>query len=278
MRHENEIIITGFDADSEGSDSENFVKSKESLNDKNSVTIDCVDSPQPGTSSQFTETQVPEIEISPPKQESKASKMETLNLSEEYPDIDRNGNLNDSYASVENFDSPKIITTVIKRPRRKDFSKFNRSNRKSKNCATFYYKHVDTDSEQKNFNSAASNDENFLSSEVTSEEESWDYTNANATEINESDLNGNSMIIEEELVTDENERPLARRLNFGDAIEINCNGNAENNVPVIMQNEIKHIEVKQTSVISSSMVSKRLFKTISFLPFSFPTFYSFDVT
>lgn len=38
--------------------------------------------------------------------------------------------------------------TVIKRPKKIDISKFNRSNRKSKNCAIFYFKHLDTDNEQ----------------------------------------------------------------------------------------------------------------------------------
>lgn len=37
-------------------------------------------------------------------------------------------------------DSPE--NTITKRPKNKDFSKFHRSNRKSKNCAIFYFKHV----------------------------------------------------------------------------------------------------------------------------------------
>ena len=38
-------------------------------------------------------------------------------------------------------------TQATKRPRKVDSSKFNRSNRKSKNCAIFYFKHLDTDAE-----------------------------------------------------------------------------------------------------------------------------------
>lgn len=46
--------------------------------------------------------------------------------------------------------SPQIIDTIVKRPNKKiDISKFNRSNRKSKNCAIFYFKHLDTDTEQR---------------------------------------------------------------------------------------------------------------------------------
>lgn len=61
--------------------------------------------------------------------------------------------------------------TVIKRP--KDFSKFHRSNRKSKNCAIFYYKHVDTDTDQLNNGSDA--EQPVVSSEA-SEEEVWEFT------------------------------------------------------------------------------------------------------
>jgi hypothetical protein len=63
--------------------------------------------------------------------------------------------------------------TVIKRPRPKDFSKFHRSNRKSKNCAIFYYKHVDTDTDQLNDEGDA---EKPLVSSENSEEEIWEFT------------------------------------------------------------------------------------------------------
>jgi hypothetical protein len=61
--------------------------------------------------------------------------------------------------------------TVIKRPRPKDFSKFHRSNRKSKNCAIFYYKHVDTDTDQ-----LENGAEKPLVSSENSEEEIWEFT------------------------------------------------------------------------------------------------------
>ena len=71
----------------------------------------------------------------------------------------------------KSFNTPKVA--VVRRS--KDISKFNRSNRKSKNCAIFYYKHVDTDNDQVTNNE---NEQN-LASETTSEEEIWEYANAN---------------------------------------------------------------------------------------------------
>jgi hypothetical protein len=89
------------------------------------ATLNCVDGPE-----------VPDIEITPPNRNSMeiqtVMETQTMKVIQNFPEPDRNGNL-----------SPE---TALNRPRNKDFSKFNRSNRKSKNCATFYYKHVDTDS------------------------------------------------------------------------------------------------------------------------------------
>lgn len=72
----------------------------------------------------------------------------------------------------ESYETPH--GTVIKRIRPKDFSKFHRSNRKSKNCAIFYYKHVDTDTDL--LNTEPEVDQPLVSSE-NSEEEVWEYTN-----------------------------------------------------------------------------------------------------
>lgn len=60
-----------------------------------------------------------------------------------------------STASVNplNNASPQGAT---KRTRQPDASKFNRSNRKSKNCATFYFKHSDTDGDTKGWSTQAS--------------------------------------------------------------------------------------------------------------------------
>lgn len=231
---ENEIIITGFDADSEGSDSE----SKE-------VTVDCVDCPEPGTSAQFLVTIVPDIEITPPNHNQSVMETKTMEIIESFPERDRNGNLNDSFQDAPNFGSPTIVNTVLKRPRNKDFSKFNRSNRKSKNCATFYYKHVDTDSEQNNLNAVVGEEDNFVSSEATSEEETWDYTNANAMEMNEEDFNGNVLVEEEEEEEDGPKTLTIRRLDFGE-------DEVEQKVPEF--NGIQEMETK-TTVVSCTKVS-----------------------
>lgn len=80
--------------------------------------------------------------------------------------------------------------TPQKRSRKVDISKFNRSNRKSKNCAIFYFRHLDTDGEQKGFSSQGS--EAFKSSEPSTDEE-WYYTNngGGGEEENNEASNGN---------------------------------------------------------------------------------------
>lgn len=134
---------------------------------------------------------------------------DSLNM--EDVETDHNGNMDLSITSNNTLtnETPK---TVIKRPRNKDFSKFNRSNRKSKNCAIFYYKHVDTDTEQTNRKLAENGDEAFVSSEPTSDEEQWDYSSAKIDEDqNEDELNGN-LLLDEDL-------QLSRRLSFGDNLD-----------------------------------------------------------
>lgn len=84
--------------------------------------------------------------------------------------------------------------SATKRFRQPDASKFNRSNRKSKNCATFYFKHSDTDGDAKGWSTQASEvgfvcmflnrigkskhlDFKFQSVNATSEEDEWFYSN-----------------------------------------------------------------------------------------------------
>jgi hypothetical protein len=55
--------------------------------------------------------------------------------------------------------SPKLNNTIVKRPKKIDISKFNKSNRKSKNCAIFYFKHMDTDTENNNENNGITGSE-----------------------------------------------------------------------------------------------------------------------
>lgn len=73
----------------------------------------------------------------------------------------------------------------VKRPRKVDATKFNRSNRESKNCGTFYFKHSDTEPES---GSLKNNANDWSSQGATSElcsEEEWEYSKYN-------DINGNA--------------------------------------------------------------------------------------
>jgi hypothetical protein len=81
------------------------------------------------------------------------------------------------------FETPK--GTVIKRIRPKDFSKFHRSNRKSKNCAIFYFKHDDTDNDQINngSNNVEYEAEKPLDSSEGSEEEIWEFSNSTSNDV-----------------------------------------------------------------------------------------------
>lgn len=77
-------------------------------------------------------------------------------------------------------DDQTVPVTVRKRPKKPvDLSKFNRSDRKSKNCATFYFKHHDTDSDRNLVSGGSGTDDK--SQEETSEEE-WTYTMCNKNE------------------------------------------------------------------------------------------------
>ncbi|XP_039435434.1 klarsicht protein isoform X2 [Culex pipiens pallens] len=62
-----------------------------------------------------------------------------------------------------------------KRTKLNDLSKFNRSTRKSKNCATFYFKHLDTDSELNKDSSEQAKSEESTSSSSSSEGDEWVY-------------------------------------------------------------------------------------------------------
>lgn len=87
--------------------------------------------------------------------------------------------------------SPTKTNVACKRSRQTataDASKFNRSNRKSKNCAIFYFKHLDTDTENKDdeWSSQVESSEGVFNKSTigTSEddeeedEDEWFYTNS----------------------------------------------------------------------------------------------------
>lgn len=93
------------------------------------------------------------------------------------------------------------MATVKKRPAKKggDASKFNRSNRKSKNCAIYYFKHV-SDNEANNAKETTT-DEEVLNAANTSEDEDEEWI---FTAQNEEDEDENC----------EEEGTFKRRLNF----------------------------------------------------------------
>lgn len=72
----------------------------------------------------------------------------------------------------------KITTTPQRVNKPKDFSKFNRSNRKSKNCAIFYYKHKEND-EPSTVSSEDDDDDDVEDEDEEDEEEVWEYSNSN---------------------------------------------------------------------------------------------------
>lgn len=83
----------------------------------------------------------------------------------------------------------------IKRQRKVDPKKFNRSNRESKNFGTFYFKHSDTDPEngssKNNGNDWSSQD---ATSELCSDEEEWEYSKG--SDVNGNISNGNDDVTE----------------------------------------------------------------------------------
>ncbi|XP_063832715.1 uncharacterized protein LOC135081862 [Ostrinia nubilalis] len=92
----------------------------------------------------------------------------------------------------------KTPPTVIKRKKPVDSSKFNQSDRKSKNCATFYFRHHDTDSDRQMIET----DEK--SQEESSEEDEWTYVGAPKIANEDStDIMTSSVEIQCELPLDE---------------------------------------------------------------------------
>lgn len=93
--------------------------------------------------------------------------------------------------------TPSKQCAGVKRQRKVDATKFNRSNRESKNCATFYFKHSDTEPEngscKNNGNDWSSQD---ATSELCSDEEEWEYSKGN--DVNGNPSNGNEDAIDDE--------------------------------------------------------------------------------
>lgn len=112
--------------------------------------------------------------------------------------------------------SNSLPTTPSKqnRQRKHDATKFNNSNRESKNCATFYFKHPDTEPEtgntQNSCNDWSSQDAN---SEVYSEDDQWVYSNGN-------DVNGNASIHDESVIDANDMTAISMQVNINDSLMI----------------------------------------------------------
>lgn len=86
--------------------------------------------------------------------------------------------------------------------RQKDFSKFNRSNRKSKNCAIFYYKHIDTDNDQVNNEDGKESEPTTISTETSEEEEEeiWEYSNVNGDDLGNKNNNEDECAVSDDKI------------------------------------------------------------------------------
>lgn len=106
--------------------------------------------------------------------------------------------------------TPSKQMAGVKRQRKVDATKFNRSNRESKNCGTFYFKHSDTEPEtssiKHNGNDWSSQD---ATSELCSEEEEWEYSKG-------SDVNGNTSNSHEDALDNHNSADLSMQVNVND--------------------------------------------------------------
>lgn len=98
---------------------------------------------------------------------------------------------------------PRTPPTVVKRKKPVNTSKFNQTDRKSKNCATFYFRHHDTDSDGRQM---VETDEK---SQEESSEEEWTYVGGPKIANEDStDLMTSSVEIQCELPTDEKKEQL----------------------------------------------------------------------
>lgn len=90
----------------------------------------------------------------------------------------------------------KTPPTVVKRKKPVNTSKFNQSDRKSKNCATFYFRHHDTDSDRQMI-------ETDEKSQEESSEEEWTYVGGKVTNEESTDVMTSSVEIQCELPLDD---------------------------------------------------------------------------
>lgn len=101
--------------------------------------------------------------------------------------------------------TPIKQNSALKRSRKPDSTKFNRSNREAKNCATFYFKHSDTEPETGSGNNNGNDWSSQDASEINSEDE-WFYSNGQ-------DQNGNGLIGDES-----NLQEISMQVNYNESV------------------------------------------------------------
>lgn len=128
--------------------------------------------------------------------------------------VEMTQNMNDLYGSKSASlpPTPSKQMAGVKRQRKVDATKFNRSNRESKNCGTFYFKHSDTEPETGSIKHNGGNDwsSQDATSEVCSEEE-WEYSKG-------SDVNGNTSNGNEDNGDNEHLADLSIQVNVNDNV------------------------------------------------------------
>lgn len=135
--------------------------------------------------------------------------MNISSISEELPQNNMTDLIGSKCASLPPTPSKQIAG--VKRQRKVDATKFNRSNRESKNCGTFYFKHSDTEPEN---GSSKTNGNDWSSQDATSElcsEGEWEYSKG-------SDVNGNSSNGNDDTVDNEHLADLSIQVNANESI------------------------------------------------------------
>ncbi|XP_063696240.1 klarsicht protein [Culicoides brevitarsis] len=171
LRHKNVLTdisnTDAFEADSEGSDNDQLLKIAIS-----STTSTNSDGPPTIMS--------PHFKFVTDKMEKDINTTETDNIDISIGQSTTTSVTHTTTVSSPQFDSPKLCT-VKKRPKKTDpAAKFNRSNRKSKNCGTFYFKHADTDNEGNHTNVTTTDG----GEETGTEDEQWIFTTGEVDDEN----------------------------------------------------------------------------------------------
>lgn len=135
--------------------------------------------------------------------------MNMSNHSEEMPQNNMNDLIGLKSASLP--PTPIKQMAGVKRQRKVDATKFNRSNRESKNCGTFYFKHSDTEPENGSTKNHGNDWSSQATSELCSEEDEWEYSKG--SDVNGNPSNGNDDVLDNEHLDD-----LSIHVNANDSI------------------------------------------------------------